>query len=270
MGGRGRVFEKEGIGTKMKVSESSLLYWFPKVKNLGFRVPRTIFLPIPDLDRHEYVDGDGACLEPHIGNILKCAKLIGYPLFLRTDLASGKHNWNKSCYVEKEEDLISHVREVLEFNYMADILGLPCKALVFREYIPLESYFVAFWGEMPVAKERRVFVRDGKVICHHAYWVEAAIVDGTRRVWNKLPTDWKEILDKKINAISIDEEAHLLKYALLVAKAIKGYWSVDFAKAKTGEWVLIDMGKGECSWHQEDCEFNTTAYKEDGEVEIEL
>ena len=37
-------------------------------------------------------------------------------------------------FVEREEELIGHIFEVLEFNECVDILGLPYKALVFREF----------------------------------------------------------------------------------------------------------------------------------------
>jgi len=50
-----------------------------------------------------------------------------------------------------------------------------------------------------------------------------------------------------------EEEVKLLtSYAKMVAEQFKGYWSIDFCKAKDGRWILIDMATGQKSWHP-DC-----------------
>ena len=37
---------------------------------------------------------------------------------------------------------------------------------------------------------------------------------------------------------------------------MKGYWSVDYWKAKDGRWILIDMAEGEKSWHPSKCKYS--------------
>ena len=57
----------------------------------------------------------------------------------------------------------------------------------------------------------------------------------------------------------LKEEIELLtEHAKQVAEKFKGFWSVDFCKAKDGRWILIDMAIGEDSWHPKDCKFSRT------------
>jgi len=225
------------------MNKDSLLYWYPKIKDLPIPQPKTLWVVI---DRAEWVSalyGKNKIREEKITEIYNTARKIGYPLFLRTDHASGKHEWKDTCYVPSEDQLIPHVFRVIEFNELADILGLPYKALVFREFIELDWKFKAFWGEMPVSRERRYFIKDGKVLCHHPYWVEDAI---------RKPSieNWRELL-KELNTETTDEIEILTGYAEMVARVLDGYWSVDFAYGKNGKWYLIDMATGEHSWHPE-------------------
>lgn len=233
------------------MDKTSMLYWYPIIKDLPIPKPKTTWVEIPFEVFEEYAYMEPRGKEPRIvkygPNILTKAKEIGYPLFLRTDLASGKHSWEKSCYVEKEEDLFKHIWEVVEFNFIADIIGLPCEALVFREYIPMASQFTAFWGKLPISPERRYFIRDGKIECHHPYWFEGAI---EKSGFPPLTFGWKKILEEMNK--EPDEEVDLLTmYSDLVARVLDGYWSVDFCKARDGRWILIDLAEGEKSWHPE-------------------
>jgi len=222
---------------------SSLLFWFPKIKNLGIPVPKTEVLEIERWDFLRWLWGERS-IDKYIPRIVEKARKIGYPLFLRTDQASGKHSWKEACYIKSEKDLLKNLARVIEFNETATIIGLPYKALVFREYIDLDWKFKAFWGEMPVAKERRYFIKNGRVLCHHPYWIEDAILRPSVE-------NWRDLL-KELNH-ETDEEIKLLSgYAERVAKVLDGYWSVDFACARDGKWFLIDMAVGEISWHP-DC-----------------
>ena len=235
--------------------ESSMLYWYPKIKDLSIPMPRTEIWKIPnkyfpDIWFEESVVWK--MLEDNKEKILKIAKRIGFPLFLRTDQASGKHGWKKTCYVEKEENLIRNAFEVIEFNLTADVFcSLPFKALVFREFIEGECYFRAFYGDMPINKEVRVFVKDGKVLCHHFYWATDAIEETRFK-----PTNWRDLL-LKASSLSVEDIKTIYKYANIVASKVDGYWSVDFMKSKNGKWYLIDMARGEISWHP-NCPFKLT------------
>lgn len=233
--------------------DNSLLFWFPKVKNLGIPVPKTEWVEISTNELLRFMD-DLCVLNKYWSEIEKVATKIGFPLFLRTDLASGKHGWNKTCFVEELKDLKDHIYRVVSANFEADIMGLPARALVFREYIEMESGFTAFWGQLPISRERRYFIKDGIVVEHFPYWPEEAI---EKSAFPPSRKDWKEVL-KELNTETEEEIALLNSYAEKVGTVLEGYWSVDFCRARDGPetpettsgsgWILIDCALGEQSW----------------------
>ena len=249
------MFDREKMLESIKAAaKCSLLYWWPKVKGLGIPVPRTEIVEIPHEVFLKFLDTPEA-LDPYLDDIYKAAKRIGYPLFLRTDLISGKHEWERTCYVPDEESLLSHIYAVVEEHFLAQIIPLPCRALVFREFLELDWAFKAFRG-MPIARERRYFIKDGKVLCHHPYWPEDAI-------WNPDRPNWRELL-AELNRETEDEVRLLTSYALKIASVMDGYWSVDFAHARNGKWYLIDMAVGEFSWHPPGCPYAKSVTMPDG------
>ena len=183
------------------------------------------------------------------------ADKYGYPVFIRSDQSSAKHSWDKSCYLDVDDMRVleSHIGEIILQNLCADIIGLPLKSIVFREFIPLEWKFKSHQG-MPVAKEQRFFIKNGKIQCSHAYWPEWAIENPT------IP-NWKEEL-KKLNTLTQEDKDTLNDYVMRVAKVFDGYWSVDFAKGKNGAWYLIDMAEGGKSFHWTACEYCPQEQKE--------
>lgn len=232
--------------------ESSMLNWYPKIKD-HLRTPKTVILPISVKDHHKMREAlDGEPFSKKIeSKILSKADEIGYPLFLRSDQGSGKHDWKRTCYVPDRDSLISHVVGLLEWHECAGFMGLWWDALVFREFLHLESRFTAFWGGMPVCRERRVFVRDGVVECIHPYWPEDAIQEDRN---NPLPADWKDQLHD-LNDMCGEEIGQLSFMGKIFGQHLPGYWSVDFAYGLDKHWWMIDAARGEISWHPIDCQF---------------
>lgn len=240
---------------------SSLLYWYPLLEVLPISMPKTEIVKIPYGNLMGLIDGEDS-LKEYADEIDEAADKIGYPLFLRTDLCSGKHRWEKTCFVASKEVLYENIFGVVEANASADILGLPCKALIFREFLDLDWRFKAFHGRMPVARERRYFIRDGEIICRHPYWIEDAIADWydhavdfaerfdgpKEKLLGDTPKNWKDLL-KEINYQSDDEIEVLDMYAHRVASVLDGSWSVDFAYTKNHLWFLIDMALAHVSYH---------------------
>jgi hypothetical protein len=231
------------------IDRDSMLFWFPTVEELDISKPRTEIVEVGDnFDMIKCID-EGDFPDGLLDGLLEGAKNIGYPLFLRTDQLSGKHRWEKTCYVTSEDVLPNHVYELIEESAMAGFFGLPVKAFAFREFHTLDWRFKAFGG-MPVARERRYFIKDGKVLCHHPYWVQGAI----DQWWGKvdLPKDWRLTLGE-LNREDPDEIDALTSYCKAIMEELEGYWSVDFAMEKQGRWFLIDMATGLKSYHPSDC-----------------
>lgn len=224
--------------------KNSMLYWWPLVANVDVPKPATIIIPVNTRTLCEMLDGKPLPDDVQ-KKIYQAAHILGYPVFLRTDQASGKHFYRETCFVESKDKLMFNLYRVIEENECAGVFGLPYKAVVLREYIPLEAQFTAFWGELPIAKERRYFVRDGKVQCWHPYWPVEAVRQGMRR---KDVPGWESMLTE-INREDPEEIELLTEYAEKIAQRLEGYWSVDFAKGRDGVWYFIDAAQGEDSWH---------------------
>ena len=226
------------------MNRNSLMYWFPLIEDLGISVPETVCMTINRDEMLRVLDGREGWPRFFEGDVNQLAHVVGYPLFLRTDQASGKHGWETTCYVESEDVLLSRIMGVLDHNEANIFMGMnPYETLVFREFVPLVSLFTAFQG-LPIAKERRYFVKDGEVLCHHPYWIEDAVERGGPKEEN-----WRSLLaamNKEGAEIPI-----LTLYSKEVSEVLEGYWSVDFAKAKAGWWFLIDCALGGRSWHPE-------------------
>lgn len=234
------------------MEKTSLFYWLPKIKNPNLNMPKTECLKIPFEALYRLLDGEIEQFNVYKKAVFETAAKIGYPLFLRTDLCSGKHDWLNTCYVAQEKDLLQHIFNVVEANAMAGFMGLDFSGLVFREFIEIDWTFKAFRG-LPIGKERRYFIQGGKVLCHHAYWTKEAFEKGYHH--QDLPDNW-EIELSKLNEEPQVEIEMLTRQAESVAIALTGYWSVDFCLGKNGLWYLIDLAEGNKSWHP-DCEFKT-------------
>lgn len=225
--------------------ETRMTNWWPKVRGASVPVPRTEILefglrPLYCLAYPED-ETDLAEAKRVLEAVRAAARAFGYPLFMRTDQASGKHDWERSCFVASEEALPLCLGGLIEANELADLAP---EAIVIRQYIPLESAFTAFWGNMPVTKERRYFVQNGRVLCHHPYWPQDAI----RFRPGQEPPDWREKL-AELNRETPDEVELLSGYATRLGAVLPGYWSLDFARGKDGIWYFIDAARGELSWH---------------------
>jgi len=227
------------------MNKTSLLYWWPRVKDLGIPVPKTHIMPVDWRVIVPAFDGEPLSLE-FLSELREAAEVIGFPLFLRTDLQSGKHGWKDTCYIPDESYLQRNMLGVVEENECgACMFGPQFEALVFREFLQLETSFKAF-REFPVNRERRYFVENGKILCHHPYWPEFAIEGHTDA------EGWRERL-AILNEEPDSEVGFLSEYACKVSSALPGFWSVDLAKAKDGMWYLIDMALGRESFHWKGC-----------------
>ncbi len=227
------------------MNKNSMFYWWPKVKDLSILQPKTSMVRFKGDFTFNVIDGVlNPSWERFFDKVKVEADKIGYPLFLRCDETSNKHDWKDSCYVESEDKLIPNFCRILEMIAMA--FGIGFSGVAVREFLDLDARFTSHNG-MPVACERRYFVRDGKVECWHPYWTPSAI----RRPSIK---NWYEVL-KELQTPTSFEIRVLESYAYTVSETLGGYWSVDFCRHKNGSWYLTDMAKGEDSYHWGTCEF---------------
>ncbi len=218
-------------------------FWYPRLFRQGFPTPKTIIihtnLPLERLADGEKVEG----IDKFILNIKEAICEVGTPAFLRTGYLSNKHDWKKSCFIDKEtakNGLLQHIGNLVEMSALATIdRMIPIDFWAVRELRETEPYFNYFAGKMPITKERRYFVWNGKIKCHHNYWDRKAFEN-----------DINEKKFEELSTLSKDDEKILAQMANYIAGLFSGYWSVDFLKGKNGQWYLTDMAIGERSYHQ--------------------
>src|SRR5258706_10308772 len=80
---------------------TALSYWFPKIEAAGIPVPKTTIIHMPRQAREAIwaaFDGkEGGDPRPFFAELAAAAAAIGFPVFLRTDYTSGKHDWERCC-----------------------------------------------------------------------------------------------------------------------------------------------------------------------------
>lgn len=229
-------------------NRNRLSWWFPKIPD-DIWVPRTQGIVYNEDDLINLLDGK----TPEGFSIL-CERIVlagddlGWPLFLRTDYLSGKHNWKFTCCISRPKDIRGHVARLVEESEMADLAGFPTDRWIAREMIPTTPAFTAFAGDMPIVKERRYFVQDAQVVCHHPYWPPDAFRSQPVSVDN-----WFKLLDE-MNEQGKDEIDLLSSLSSKVGAAIGGAWSIDWLWSEPRkQWYLTDMAEAKVSYHWPEC-----------------
>lgn len=227
------------------MNKNSSRIWLPVVERLGIMSPKTIVVPY---DHHEAVgfldeQGDPG---PLVAKVQDACRKIGYPCFLRTDLASAKHDGPDAYMIGSPSQAFSRIMRTVEDNELKFWLERhgPSAFLV-REFLDLDAPFTAF-RNLPIAREWRIFADKDRVLCAHPYWPKEALEGHVNA-----PAGWSRILDSMHEPPEDVRDLH--KIAVSVAAAIGGAWSVDFAMDKKGTWWLIDCATAEDSWHWPGC-----------------
>lgn len=218
---------------------NDITFWFPVLLRSKIPVPKTVIIHtnlelLPLLDG-EKIDG----FDDFLNSIKEAIGYVGLPAFLRTGHTSNKHDWENSCFIKDGKNIGKHIFNLVEFSCIMTIDRVtPYDFWAVREFIKTEPFFHYFNGKMPITKERRYFVRNGKIECRHSYWPEDVFKE----------TD-KDII-KDLNAIDDKEEKLLDGMAAYISNKFSGYWSIDFLRGANGEWYVTDMAIGERSFHQ--------------------
>jgi hypothetical protein len=232
----------------MRDDKTALSWWWP-------RLPKNIPTPRTTIIRHQ---GTGHLVDLCDGKTPEgfgelCQRIVlagdrfGWPMFLRTDHFSAKHNWKDTCYVPGPGAVPQHVARLVVESNLVDIMGLPTDVWVIRELLPTEAAFYAFRGEMPIVKERRYFVDGQFVKCHHPYWPPGSIEKPSA-------PDWEATL-AAMNVEAPSEIDHLVEMSLRVGARLKGAWSIDWLWVEGHKkWYLTDMAEAERSFHWPGCE----------------
>ena len=218
---------------------NDITFWYPRLFRQGFPMPKTIIIH-SNINFEQFACGEKPeGLDEFYEEIKSACLKIGLPAFLRTGYSSNKHDWEKSCYVQDINKIKNHIYNLSKHSALMTIDRFsPCDFWAVREMLKTKPYMNAFHGKMPITKERRYFVRNGRIECHHSYWPREAFKDLDEEQFAKL------------SEFSKEDEGTLNKMAVYVAGLFSGYWTCDFLQEENGKWYLIDMAIGEESYHQ--------------------
>jgi hypothetical protein len=190
------------------------------------------------------LDGEQPADFPH-GEVDAAACDLGWPVFIRTDLTSAKHDGDSAVRATNADDVLPIVGGLVGESAMKQMKPA---ALMVREWIDIEADFTAFGG-LPIGTEFRLFAGPDDVLCSHYYWPE----DSIERPDDE---DWKRLREA---SASVEPPAEVRVAATRAARLANRHealdplevWSVDFARDESGHWHLIDMALAANSWHPE-------------------
>lgn len=244
--------------------DSCLSVWFPRLVAGNVPVPKTEIVRWPgaspyglaNLLCYGELEGDEKAQFDRefdqFANDLHFAadKVGGWPCFLRTGQTSNKHNWKETCCWTDPKLLDKHVTALVEFSQMVDIIALPHDVWVAREFLQTRPVaYLPRYGDMPLVREYRGFVRDGKVVCVHPYWPVESIMDGLDAAVRTADrrADFEEFVGRAAPA-----EVFNLLYRVAQLFAGDGAWSVDVLETALG-WYVTDMATAGQSFHWAGC-----------------
>ncbi len=139
-----------------------------------------------------------------------------HPLIVKDYVKSQKHYWNEACYIPDASDSEAVERVVKRFlELQGDDLN---EGLVFRAFIDFEPLSTHIKSGMPLTKEFRVFYLDGEPLSYIEYWDQG---------------DYASLIPP------LDQFNQL-------AKTIQSrFFTMDIAKRKDGDWMIVELGDGQ-------------------------
>jgi hypothetical protein len=139
-------------------------------------------------------------------------------IIVKDYVKSQKHNWTEACFIPNASDKNSVKKIVSRF---IELQGSELNVgLVFRKFEELEFLTNHSKSKMPLTKEYRLFFLNGQVIQIFNYWDEGD--------YGETKPDLKEFED-------------------IGRKVKSNFFTMDIAKKKDGDWIIMELGDGQVS-----------------------
>lgn len=230
------------------MNKNSALIWFPKIEG---KLPTIKTRIIQYNHRSIIAVFDGVELSEMaelIESVSSACREIGYPVFIRTDLSSAKHDGPTAYKVNDESEIERVLLATIEDNEMKFWLEPEGpSAIMVREWVDFDAPFCAFHGHA-ISREWRFFADNKSVKCFHPYWPKSSIEFFSV----EQPKGWEEML-YDLHKIP-DNIEQLKEYAIAAASKYGCFCSVDIAMDKAGNWLVVDMATAEDSYHWPGCD----------------
>jgi hypothetical protein len=152
-----------------------------------------------------------------IDNLIEKSRVFGQsPVIIKDYVKSEKHDWNTACFVEnasKTDKLRQTIENLLKLRGENLNVGI-----VIREFVALNDLTIHSKSGMPLTEEYRLFFCNKKLIGIYDYWEE-----GEYKLSKPDTTEFENIATK------IDSN----------------FFSMDIARQKNGELIIIELGDGQ-------------------------
>ncbi|CAM1342212.1 ATP-grasp domain-containing protein [Tenacibaculum amylolyticum] len=150
-------------------------------------------------------------------SILKLTKAFGdNSIIVKDFVKSEKHHWETACFIpnaSNSENVLAVVNKFIELR--GESLN---EGLVFRQFEELEYLTEYSKSGMPLTKEFRIFFANKEVVKVFNYWDEGVY----------------------------GAEKPALEEFIAIAQAIdSNFFTMDVAKKKNGEWIIMELGDGQ-------------------------
>lgn len=140
------------------------------------------------------------------------------PIIVKDYVKSQKHSWTEACFIPRASDK-NFVKKIVSRFIELQGQGLNV-GLVFRKFEELEFLTNHSKSKMPLTKEFRLFFLNGQVIQIFNYWDEGD--------YGNTKPDLKRFED--------------------LGRMVKSnFFTMDIAKKKSGDWIIMELGDGQVS-----------------------
>lgn len=155
--------------------------------------------------------------EGSIDKLIQKSQLFGdQAVVLKDYVKSEKHDWETACFVKNASD-IKQIRQSI-FNLIGLRGNFLNEGIVIREFVELNDLTTHSKSGMPLTEEYRLFFCNKKLLGIYDYWEEG------QYALYKPDTSKFEGIAKKVDS---------------------NFFSMDIARQKNGEMIIIELGDGQ-------------------------
>lgn len=226
------------IGVPFHDDRNSMLYWYPKIKDLGIPMPETEFFLLSEEEIDSPMETDWTPMS--ILSILqdiptteiqeRVQSLPTQTAHIRGDYKASRLMGGEGREITMEPQRIDY--EVLELLDSLMMTRFPTRAIAVREWLDLKTYGESYMSS--ICSEVRFIVDEGEVL---GGFVDVYEDDFDRSFSEQ---DTQEILNDIESSLEADRE-QLVEWAEGAGKALGDSWSVDFIQDVEDNWYLTDM-----------------------------
>lgn len=144
------------------------------------------------------------------------------PFIVKGETNSKKFEWDKMMFAKDKTEAIRIYCDLKNDGLIGS------QDIYIREYVPLKTFSVSIGG-LPITEEYRFFIYNNKVMSSGYYW--SNYVD--------------EFKDENLDPNNVPKE--FLKEIINVVGKNCNFYTIDIAKTKSNDWIVIELNDGQMS-----------------------